>query len=80
MPHRAKLLDNLGVIVVRYWGDVTYDERQQVFDELSAMPGFREGLGAVADFRECRTALTGVDVQKLASYAKHSDAAWGETK
>ena len=44
----AKLLDNLGIIVVRYWGDVIYDVLQRVFDELSAMPGFRKGLKAVA--------------------------------
>jgi len=80
MPHHAKLLDNLGVIVLRFWGDITYEELQHVFDEVPAMPGFRKGLKLVADFRECRTALTGVDVQRLAHYAKRVEAAWGETK
>ena len=80
MPHHVKVLDNLGVIVLRFWGDITYEELQRVFDEVPAMPGFRKGLKLVADGRESRTALTGAEIQRLAHYAKHVEAAWGETK
>lgn len=80
MPHRTKLLDDLGVVVVRFRDGVTFDDVKTAMDEVPAMPGFREGLKAVADFRDCTTALHSAEVKKLADYAKRADPAWGETK
>jgi|SRR5579862_5380297 len=78
--HTTKLLENLGVIVVRYDGRVDYSEIRHVFDELVQLPGFRSGLGLVADCRTCETPITGAEVRRLADYAEQTDDAWGNSK
>jgi hypothetical protein len=80
MSHSVKLDQERGVIVLRYSGIVSVEEIQNVLDELVALPGFRNGLRLVADFRKSTTPLTGADVRELARYAERSDAAWGTTK
>jgi len=80
MAHSLALNDNLGVIVLRYWGSVNFTEVRLVFDELLQIPGFREGLKLVADFRQSETPLTGAQVKSLADYGSLTDAKWGTTK
>ena len=80
MPHSAQFLDNLGLVVFRFWGDVEYDEIRNAFDEAVNLPGFRPNLKAIVDARDATTQMTGSDVQKLASYAQKTDPLWGESK
>lgn len=80
MPHAAKINDALGVVAIRYWGDLAYSEIAGAFDELVALPGFRTGLKCVADFRRAHTSLTGGEIRRLAVVARSTDHAWGATK
>jgi len=80
MPHVAKLNDQLGVVAIRYWGNLTYGEIAQAFGELVALPGFRKGMKCIADFRKAHTALTGADIRQLAGIAAGTDGDWGATK
>ena len=80
MSHSIKLNEQLGVIVLRYRGNVDFIEIQNVFDEMVRLPGFKEGLSLVADFRDTISPLSGSEVQSLAHYAKKTDANWGATK
>jgi len=80
MPHSAQILDDLGIVVLRFWGDIDYGEIRNVFDEAVNLPGFRPKLKAVADCRKANTAMTGRDIQKLASDAQKTDPLWGESK
>lgn len=80
MPHSVRLLDNLGIVLFRFWGNVEYDEMRNVFDEAVKLPGFRPKLKAIVDGREATTTMTGNDIQKLASYAQKIDPLWGESK
>lgn len=80
MPHQMSLVGDLGVVVVRFSGRIDYEELQKTLDELAKLPGFRPHLKMIADFRDCATSMTGPDVQKLAAYARKTDAAWGDTK
>ena len=80
MAHSVRILDNLGLVVFKYWDDVNYNEIQNVFDETVKMPGFRANLKAIADFRDANTTMTGKEVQRLASYAQKIDPLWGDTK
>ena len=49
-------------------------------DELVKLPGFREGLRLVVDFRGSATPMTGDEIRHLAEYAERSDVRWGDTK
>jgi len=80
MPHSIKLNDALGVIVLRSAGNVDFTELRNDLDELVRLPGFREGLALVADFRGSSTPVTAAEIAKLADYAKRTDAKWGVTK
>lgn len=80
MAHSIRILDNLGLVVLRYWGDVTYEEIREVFDEWVRLPGFLPHLKALIDFRQATTQVSGDEVQKLAAYAHQTDALWGDTK
>lgn len=80
MAHSVVLLDNLGLVVLRFWGDVKYDEIRSVFDESVKLPGFRPKLKAIADCRDATTQMSGSDIQRLASYAQKTDPLWGESK
>jgi hypothetical protein len=80
MPHSIKLNDALGVIVLRSAGNVDFTELRNDLDELVRLPGFREGLALVADFRGSSTPVTAAEIAKLADYAKRTDARWGVTK
>ena len=80
MPHSIKLNDALGVIVLRSAGNVDFTELRNDLDELVRLPGFREGLALVADFRGSSTPVTAAEIGKLADYAKRTDAKWGVTK
>lgn len=51
MTHSVALNDTLGVIILRYRGYVDFTEIRLVFDEVLQIPGFRQGLKLVADFR-----------------------------
>jgi hypothetical protein len=80
MSHSIKLNDAFDVIVLRSTGKVDFTELQNDLDELVRMPGFREGLSLVADFRGSSTPVTAAEIVKLADYAKRTDAKWGVTK
>jgi hypothetical protein len=72
--------DDLGVIVVRAKHSVNAVEIAVVLDELLNLPGFREGLCLVVDFRGSTTPITADEIRHLADYAKRADAKWGSTK
>lgn len=55
-------------------------EIQAAFSEILQLPGFREGLSLVVDFRGSETPLNGAEVRQLAEYARHADARWGTTR
>ncbi len=80
MSHSLTLNSDLGVIVLRARKTMSLDELRRVFPEMLDMPGFRQGLCLVADFRGSGTVLTGEDVQQLAANAGATDASWGDTK
>ena len=44
------------------------------------LPGFREGLSLVVDFRASETPISGTEVRELAEFARRADAKWGTTK
>ena len=80
MSHTLKLNIELGVIVLRAKQNLSFNEIRSIFGELVRLPGFREGLCLVADFRGSGTSLTGEDMRQLADWARTTDAAWGDTK
>lgn len=80
MAHQIKLIDDLGVIVLKLSGRIAREELERTLDELPATPGFRPHLKLIADFRDCNTGMSGKDMQELASYARKTDASWGVTK
>ena len=59
MPHKMRLLPEIGLVVLRYGGRVGYREIETVLDELVELPGFRRGLHLIADFRDCEVPITG---------------------
>jgi hypothetical protein len=80
MSHTLKLNIELGVIVLRAKQSLSFSEIRDIFGEMVRLPGFREGLCLVADFRGSGTSLTGEDIRQLAIWARRTDAAWGDTK
>lgn len=80
MSHTLRFNHVLGVIVLRTQDVVDVTELRATFDEIVALPDFREGLKLIVDFRGGRTALSADDVRHLAEYAEHTDARWGTTK
>ncbi len=80
MFHTLTLNNDLGVIVLRAKESMTFDELRLVFREMVRLPGFKQGLCLVAEFRGSGTVLTGEDVRQLEAHARLTDAAWGDTK
>jgi hypothetical protein len=80
VSHTTKLNDDLGVIVIRVRHSMNLAELVATLDELVRLPGFREGLCLVVDFRGSTTPLSADELRHLASYAGHTDAQWGSTK
>ena len=80
LAHTTRLNDDLGVIVVRARHTMNAVEIAGAMDELVKLPGFREGLCLVVDFRGSATPITGDEIRYLAEYAERSDAKWGDTK
>ena len=80
MSHTLKLNAELGVIVLRVKQSLSFDEVRSIFVEMVRLPGFKEGLCLVADFRGSGTSLTGDDMRNLATLARQRDTAWGDTK
>ena len=80
MSHTIRLNDDLGVIVLRAKRSMDVLEIEAAFAEILHLPGFREGLSLVVDFRGSETPITGAEVRQLAQYAKRADAKWGTTK
>jgi hypothetical protein len=80
MPHRTKLNQELGVVVIRYHGKIDLHEFRTVLDELTKLPGFRPGLKLVGDLRAAETALTGDEIRVLADYAAPTHRACGTTR
>lgn len=80
MAHEIGLDEQLGVVVVHYSGDVSFEEITEVMDEAIELPGFHEGLKAVGDFRNCDLSITSDDINRLVAYAKRNDLAWGDTR
>lgn len=80
MSHTLKFNTELGVIVLRAKQSLGFDEVRSIFLEMVRLPGFKEGLSLVADFRGSGTSLTGDHMRQLAVLARETDAAWGDTK
>jgi hypothetical protein len=80
MSHSLTLNKELGVIVLRAKETMSFAEIRLVLGEMVRLPGFRQGLCLIADFRGSGTTLTGEDVRQLATHAAETDAAWGVTK
>ena len=80
MPHTIRLNDNLGVIVLRAKRSMDVAEVETAFTEMLRLPGFREGLSLIVDFRGSETSVSGAEVRQLAEYARRADAKWGTTK
>lgn len=80
MSHTLKLNTELGVVVLRVSQSLSFDEVRSIFVEMVRLPGFKEGLCLVADFRGSGTSLTGDDMRQLAFLAREKDSAWGDTK
>ncbi len=80
MSHTLKLNTELGVIVLRVKQNLSVAEVRSIFVEMVHLPGFKEGLCLVADFRGSGTSLTGEDMRQLAAFSRETDAAWGDTK
>lgn len=80
MPHSIAFNQELGVIVLRAKGSVDVAEIEGAFDELVDVPGFKEGLNLIVDFRGSDTPITTVELRRLAVYAERTDAQWGDTK
>lgn len=80
MPHTIRLNDNLGVIVLRAKRSMDVAEVETAFTEMLRLPGFREGLSLIVDFRGSETPVSGAEVRQLAEYARRADAKWGTTK
>lgn len=80
MAHEIGLNEQLGVVAVRYRGQVTTEEISDVMDEAVHLPGFREGLKAIGDFRDCDLSIGAKDIDRLVAYAKRLDLTWGDTR
>ncbi|MEK7993806.1 MAG: hypothetical protein AAB403_08405, partial [Planctomycetota bacterium] len=80
MSHTIKLNEELGVIVLRAKRSMDVVEIKTAFDEMVHLPGFREGLSLIVDFRGSETPVSGPEVRQLAEYAQRADAKWGTTK
>ena len=80
MSHSIRLNEDLGVIVLRAKRSMDVGEIQAAFVEMVHLPGFREGLSLVVDFRASETPVSGAEVRQLADYARSTDAKWGTTK
>jgi len=80
MSHTIRLNDDLGVIVLRAKKCMDIAEIQTAFGEMVHLPGFREGLSLVVDFRGSETPISAAEVRQLAEYARRADAKWGTTK
>ncbi|MDP1962661.1 MAG: hypothetical protein Q8K93_10730 [Reyranella sp.] len=74
MSHTIKLNKELGVIVLRAKRSMDVVEIQAAFNEVVHLPGFKEGLSLVVDFRGSETLITGAETRLLADYAKRADA------
>lgn len=80
MSHTIRLNDDLGVIVLRAKRSMDVAEIELAFAEMLSLPGFREGLSLIVDFRGSETPISGAEVRQLAEYARRADARWGTTK
>lgn len=80
MSHTIRLNEDLGVIVLRAKRSMDVLEIQAAFAEILQLPGFREGLSLIVDFRGSETPISGGEVRQLAEYARSADARWGTTK
>lgn len=80
MSHTIKLNEELGVLVLRAKRSMDVVEIKTAFDEMVRLPGFREGLSLIVDFRGSETPVSGPEVRQLAEYAKRAGARWGATK
>lgn len=80
MPHRIAFLKDNGVVVLRLSGDILLPEVESALSEIPSQPWFHAHLKMIVDTRACTTAMTGKDVQAIASCARALDPVWGETK
>jgi hypothetical protein len=55
-------------------------ELEKTFDELVSLPGFKEGLSLIVDFKGSDTPTTTVELRRLAAYATQTDDKWDNTK
>ncbi len=53
---------------------------ETALDEAVHLPGFKEGVCLVIDFRVVKPALSPADIRRLVAYTDKSDFKWGKTK
>ena len=80
MSYTLTVNNGIGVIVLRAKQPMTFNEIRMVFVEMVGLPGFKEGMCLVADFRGSGTSLSADHVRELSVHAHHTDSAWGVTK
>lgn len=80
MPYRVKLRSDLGLVVLRWSGDITQNDVERAFAEMPEMDGFRAGLNLLSDARGCTTDLGWWQVRHLAAFARARERAWGSCK
>lgn len=80
MPFRVQLRSDLGLVVLRWSGDITLNDVERAFSEMPEMDGFRPGLNLLSDTRGCTTDMGWWQVRHLAASARAREHAWGRCK
>jgi hypothetical protein len=80
MPHSLRFNHELGVIVMRPQKTLDLPALEAALDKAVHLPGFKEGVCLVIDFRVVKPALSPADIRRLVEYTNKSDFKWGRTK
>jgi hypothetical protein len=80
MPYTLRFNHELDVIVLRTRQVVHLSEIEDALDQAVHLPGFKEGLCLIIDFRAKKPSLSATDIRQLVEYTEKSDFKWGKTK
>jgi hypothetical protein len=80
MPHTLRFNHELAVIVLRTRQVHNLFELEAALDDVIHLPGFKEGLSLVIDFRASKPSLSPADIRQLVEYTNKTDFKWGKTK
>jgi len=80
VPHTLRFNHELNVIVLRTRQVIHLPELEAALDEAVHLPGFKEGLCLIIDFRDSPPALSAADIRQLVEYTNKADFKWGKTK